>query len=415
MTRLLAPDMFGVMAIALMVTVILQLLSDIGLQQNVVRHARGDDPRFLDTVWVVQIARGFGLWLLALVASFGVYVANQAGWVAEQSVYATPVLPAVLAVSAFSAVIGGFQSTRMATAYRSFDQRRVVQIGLLSQLAALPCMWLIGISTHSVWALVVGGLIASLATVLLSHFWMAGHPNRLRYDPAALRELLRFGKWVFVSSALGVLAANGDRLLLGGFVTAQTMGLYAIALLFVGAVEGALNRMFSAVSLPAFSEVVRNEPGKLRDAHYKMRIPADLFVMFVCGALYAAGDLIIRALYDPRYWESGEMLCVLAFSLINVRYGVTQQIYLAAGEPRNLAIINIVRFVALYSLVPLAFHFGGTTYAIWAIAIHAWVTWPLVYWFNWRLGITNARAELVVLLALPAGYLAGRALKTLIA
>jgi len=57
MTRLLVPEMFGVMAIATMVTVILGMLSDIGLRQNIVRSPRGDDPAFLDTAWTVQVLR----------------------------------------------------------------------------------------------------------------------------------------------------------------------------------------------------------------------------------------------------------------------------------------------------------------------------------------------------------------------
>ena len=40
MTRLLVPEMFGVMAIATMVTVILTLLSDIGLSQHIVQSRR---------------------------------------------------------------------------------------------------------------------------------------------------------------------------------------------------------------------------------------------------------------------------------------------------------------------------------------------------------------------------------------
>src|SRR6516162_3623745 len=65
MTRLLVPEMFGVMAIATMVTVILTLLSDIGLQVNIVQSRPGDDPSFLDTAWVVSIVRGLTLWVVA--------------------------------------------------------------------------------------------------------------------------------------------------------------------------------------------------------------------------------------------------------------------------------------------------------------------------------------------------------------
>ena len=47
MTRLLTPDMFGVMAIVVMVYVVAGLLTDLGIRQNIVQRRRGDDPEFL--------------------------------------------------------------------------------------------------------------------------------------------------------------------------------------------------------------------------------------------------------------------------------------------------------------------------------------------------------------------------------
>lgn len=53
---------------------------------------------------------------------------------------ALPQLPVVIVFSAFSAVILGFQFTKIAGADRRFDQKRLVQIELASQLIALGAM-----------------------------------------------------------------------------------------------------------------------------------------------------------------------------------------------------------------------------------------------------------------------------------
>jgi O-antigen/teichoic acid export membrane protein len=55
MTRLLAPEMFGVMSIAITVGMILGMLSDLGLNQNIVQSKRGEEPAFLDTAWCVAL------------------------------------------------------------------------------------------------------------------------------------------------------------------------------------------------------------------------------------------------------------------------------------------------------------------------------------------------------------------------
>lgn len=413
MTRVLVPEMFGVMAIATMVMVILGLLSDVGVLQNVVQSRRGDDPSFLDTAWTVQIVRGLIMWVFALFVSIALYVANVEGALPGNSVYTSPVLPLVIVVSALSAVISGFQSTKMHSAYRTFDQRRRIEIELVSQIVALLVMIVLGVATHSIWALVTGGLVAALLTTILSHIWMGGHPNRFRWEAGAIEELVGFGRWVFVSSAIGVFASRGDWLLLGAFVEPRELGLFSIAALIVKSAQSVLSRLLTTVSLPALSEIFRNEPLRLRSVYYKMRVPSDIAMLFGAGFLFATGQLVIDLLYDERYAAAGGMLEILALSLFTFRYLVAHQVYLAVGIPRYLAIINLVRFVSLYAVVPVMFHLEGIRGAIWGIALHELATVPFIYYFNARLGVNDLRREILVLLALPVGYLCGSALTML--
>jgi O-antigen/teichoic acid export membrane protein len=415
MTRLLVPEMFGVMAIATMVTVILGLLSDVGLHQNIVQSRRGNDLVFLDTVWSVQIVRGFVLWLIATLVSAALYFANLSGLLPADSVYASPVLPLVIAVSSLSAIILGFQSTRMAIADRDFNQKRLAQVGLISQVAALAIMVFIGTATRSIWALVAGGLVTSLITTILSHTWMRGQPNRFRFEKRALRELTEFGKWVFVSSAVGVFATNGDRLLLGSLVDAHVLGLYAIAGFIIGAIWGAVQRLFETVSLPALSEIARDDPSRMREVYYRLRLPGDLLLLFVTGLLFAAGQLVIDLLYDPRYSEAGGFLQILSLSLFTIRYGVAIQLYVALGVTRYVAIVNVVRFLSLYTLVPALYYLAGTQAVIWGVALHGLAMVPFIYAFNAKLGLIDWRRELMVLVVLPIGFLSGSALNQLLA
>jgi O-antigen/teichoic acid export membrane protein len=410
MTRLLVPEMFGVMAIAGMVAIILALLSDIGLRQHIVQHRRGEEPAFLDTAWTVQIVRGFGLWLIALLLALALHFANAGGVFPANTVYASPLLPLVIAIFSFQAVIIGFQSTRIATAHRSFNQKRLAQTELISQVMGLTVMMAIGLATRSIWALVAGGLVSSLTLTVLSHVWLTGHRNRFCWDREVLRELLHFGKWIFVSSAVSVFAFNGDRLLLGGLVEAHVLGLYSIAVLIVGAIQSANSRFATTVSLPTLSEIARTEPARLREIYYKLRVPIDLLLLSMAGLLSSAGQLVIDLLYDPRYAETGAMLRILSLSFIAMRYDSAQQIYLAVGIPRYQTIINVVRCASLYALVPLLFHLGGIYAAIWGIALHALATLPWVFVFNARLGLNDFRRELLALLIFPAAYLCGYAL-----
>lgn len=407
MTRLLAPEMFGVMAVVSTVAIVVTLLSDLGLQQNIIQSRRGQDAAFLDTVWTVQILRGLVLYAILLLLSLALHAAAEYGMLPGDSAYASPGLPSVLAIASLTVVIHSFQSTRIATAYRTFQTKQLAQLELTSQLAGLAVMIAIGLASRSVWALVAGAIANALAKTALSHRWLRGNSDRFRMEGDAVREVLGFGKWIFVSSAVYALAFQGDRLLLGGFVDAELLGLYAIAILLIGALDAGMQSLFATVSLPALSEVVRTQPGRLREVYYRMRIPADLVLLFLAGALFAAGQAVIDLLYDPRYAAAGGMLQVLALSLFMARYGLAQQAYLALGIPRYQAIINIVRMAALYGLVAPLLYFAGLRAALWGIALHGLATLPLFYYFNARLGLNDVGLELKLLGALPAGYLCG--------
>jgi O-antigen/teichoic acid export membrane protein len=413
MTRLLVPEMFGVMAIATTVQMILFMLSDVGLRQNIVRSVRGDDRAFLDTAWTVQIVRGFVLWLITLALSLALYAANLAGLLPPHSAYAAPVLPLVIAVSSLTSIIVSFQSTKVATAHRTLTQARVIQIEVIGQLTGLIVMIAAGLMTRSIWALVAGGLVSTLTSTTLSHAWMSGHSNRLRWEKAALGELVGFGKWIFISSAVGVFAVNGDRLLLGGLAEVEAFGLYTIAALIVSTVASGLNRIFLTVSLAALSETARTAPSRLREVYYWFRMPADIVLLFLSGLLFSAGQLLIDLLYDRRYAGAGGILEVLSLSLIMVRYELARQNYIALGVPYYGTVISAVRFASLYVSVPLLYRLGGMQAAIWGIALHELATLPFILAFNARFGLNDFRREAVVLAVFPAGYLCGAALHLL--
>lgn len=408
MTRLLMPEMFGIMVISTTVAVILGLLSDIGLRQNIIQSKRGDDPTFLNTAWTVQILRGFALCILSLsVAGLAWSAQIFSLWPAD-STYAAPELPLVLAVTSISAVIYGFQSTKVAVAFRTFQQRKVVLTELYAQFAGLLMMFFVGYLTGSIWSLVASSLLSAVVTIVLGHAWLHGPSNRLQWDKSALKELVAFGRWVLLSSAVGVLAAHGDRIWFGGSMSAAELGVYSVAVLILGAFEIGVRRLVAAVALPALSEVARTgDTLRLRALYYRFRLVIDLALLFVCGLLLTLSPLIIGWLYDARYAGAGSMLAILSLSLFTLRFTLAHQVWLALGLTKYLAMDNIIRLVSLWSLLPVLLALGGTTYAIWGVALYALPTVFLILYINRRLGLFDIKRELLVLPTLGVGALCG--------
>lgn len=406
--RLLVPEMFGVMVIATTVSVLLHLLSDVGLRQNIIQSRRGDDPLFLNTAWTVQIIRGFVLFSLTLLLAIASWLAQLANLWPAGSTYAAPELPLVLAITGISAIIFGFQSTKIDVAVRTFQQKRVVLIDLTSQVVGLVVMLLIGYFTRSIWSLVIASVLASLASTVLGHVALQGPRNRLQWDRSALTELVNFGRWILVSSVVGVLAMYGDRIWFGASMTAAQLGVYSIAVLILGSIQTGLMKLFGAVALPAFSEAAREgDSERLKALYMRFKLLVDLVSLFACGVLLTASPMLIGWMYDERYAEAGTILAILSLSFLVLRYTLAHQVWLAMGLTKYQAIDNIIRLVSLWGLLPLLLAIGGVNYAIWGVALHTFPTLVLIVYVNRKLGIFDLKRELAVLPIVAVGALCG--------
>jgi O-antigen/teichoic acid export membrane protein len=402
--------MFGIMALANIILFGLSLFSDIGLGQCVVQSRRGDETRFLNTVWTVQILRGALIWIVALAIAGGLYVLGSHHLLPLGSVYADPVLPWVVAALSLNVLVGGFTSTKIATASRHLALGRVTLIELVSQVAGLAAMIVWVLADQSIWAMVVGSLFSALVRVFLSHAFLPGEPNALRWSRDEFDEIFHFGKWIFLTSILGFLGSSGDRLILGWLIDPAMLGLYSIAFFFISAIHEVFSRLSGSVAFPAFSEVVRERPSELARIYYRFRLPLDVVALLVAGLLFSSGHQLIRFLYDERYHAAGHLLEVLSISFFEARYMLVGQCFMAMGLPRLLTPAIVARLFALFVLLPVTFHFLGFEGAIWIAGGSVLFTLPVTFYFKLKYGLFDMRRELMVLPMLLVGYLSGLAI-----
>ncbi|UUX96852.1 oligosaccharide flippase family protein [Aquabacterium sp. J223] len=395
-TRFLAPETFGLMAMTTTVMTITGLLTDVGIRENLIRSSRADDPLFRSTAWTVQIARGLVIFLGTCAIALVLSVASDFGLVSPGTTYSDPLLPILISGIAVTSIIGGFHSTKAHIASRNFDLARPVQIELAAQIVGSAVTIFLAWKTRSIWALVVGTLVGSSVAVLLSHLYLEGPKDRLGWDTPSLSEILKFGKWIAVSSAVSVFAVNGDRLLLGALVGPRTLGLYSIAFMLLAAAEGVLMRLISAVAFPALSEANRKGSAEVKALLRKMRLPSDGAMLFFSGLLFVTGSELVDLLYDPRYLEAGAMLEILSLGMVLSRYSLLHQAYMALGHSKYVAAVNIVSVVSLFILVPAGFAIFGVAGAVAAIALRNGPTLAVMLYANKRLGLNDFKLELAL-------------------
>lgn len=409
MTRLMVPEMFGVMAIAMTLIIGLALFSDIGLRLSIIQSPRGEEDAFLNTAWSVQILRGILIAVIGTLISTGLFFSQKFGWIPPNNVYHEPILPYVLIALSASMLVSGFESTKVIVASRRLELGRLAFLEITQQVVGIIVMIAWALIVRSIWALVAGAFISNLYRVVLSYTLFSGPNNKWRWEKAAYAEIILLGKWIFVSSILGFVLNNGDRLLLGGLVSAEMLGVYSIAIMIVGAIETGARKVISNVCYSAISEVVREKAGDasaLRQIYYRFLQPVDFILYLITGMLYVSGTAIIQFLYDARYQDAGWILPILCFSLLGIRFDLAGCCYLAIGRPKLQTALIVARLLG-YGLVPLVFAIWGFHGALWVLALNFLFAAPVIYYFNARFGMLNWKKELAVVPALFLGAAGG--------
>jgi O-antigen/teichoic acid export membrane protein len=396
MTRLLAPELFGMMAVTLSITIVVALLSDVGIRQAVVQSKRGDSPEMLGTAYTMQVVRGVMMWLVCIVVALVLDQLRRRGVFAPDAVYASPDLVWVIIVATATLVTNGFNSTKLMLADRALDLKRPALIEIAALVATITVMITLAREWKSIWPLLIGTHIGTLVTLVLGHLWLRGPRDRLRWDPQCAAEIVSIGRWILASSALYVLSSNGDRLMLAAWMTQSQLGYYAIALTLAQAVEFAVGKITMSVAVPAFSEVMRRDAAEFPKVFWKLRLPLDAVALTVSGLLFGLGQVIVAVLYDPRYHEAGRILQILSCALVFTRYGVSVSAYIAMGTTKYMPVINLVKLIALFTAMPLGYHLWGLDGVYWAITLYAF--------YNRRHGLWDSRREALLLLIWPAAW-----------
>ncbi len=332
---LLFPEAFGMMALVTAVLVGLQLFSDVGVAPAIQRSPRGDDPAFLNTAWTIQVLRGFVLWLLACAIAQPV-----------AHFYATPELALFLPVAGLSLIVAGFRPTRHDTASRHLRMQRVTLVNLGAQTVALVVIIALSLALRSVWALAIGMVITATLRVLALHLFMPGHVDRLRIERSAAAELVHFGKWIFLSTACAFAISQGDRLVLGQFVTLETLGVFGIGLMI-----GSFPRMLGMTLLERLMiSIYRDLPptespeNLARLRRFRALFTAGLMALVLLLAL--TGPWLVTLLYDDRYSLAGPVVvlvaCIVLLQLVGMSY---DRAALAAGDSRGFFWLQALRAV----------------------------------------------------------------------
>jgi O-antigen/teichoic acid export membrane protein len=321
LARLLAPDDFGLMAIVLTASVLLQALSDVGVRQSVIQNKRGLEYEYLNMAWWLQAVRGLALFVMGFVLAPLI-----------SSFYGMPELTLLLRIACIAVIFNGVISPRTHVMEKQLRFGRWVFIvhgaGALGTVIALA----FALYIRNVWALVIGFIAEAMSYCLLSFIVCPFRP-KFRIYRSSLGELLRYARGMLGVSLLAIVVLQTDIIVLGKVISAGQLGLYSLAvnLAYLPAILS--DRIIRPVLLAGFSKK-QDDKDALCQAILKISQVATILGMSLVAFMASCASGILLLAYGPKYVAVAvpfAVLCVCA--LMRIQRAVFVPVYMALGRP----------------------------------------------------------------------------------
>ncbi len=345
---LLGPSAFGLVALVNVFLSGLEMLSDLGIGMDVVQHPRGDDPRFINTAFIIQAVRGSILFVIAasLAYPFAAF-------------YHQPAARALILVAAISILVRGFSSSSLWTMLRHLELRKLTMITIGSEIVGLAVSLGWVYISPTAWALVMGRVAAAIALAIASHK-VSTNRVTLDWDSVAAKSILLFGTGIFLSTATYFFGGEAERLVIGKFISVAELGCFSLAVTLSAAPSRAIQQVVGQVFFPMMATTLRTDR-ELAARHYRSARWVFLALSVVMGVGFIAySHRLVILLLPPKYLMAGWMLQLLGFRAAQEVFSApTSSLILACGISRYSALANTVRLVLMVAGVWIAFEKFG--------------------------------------------------------
>ncbi len=255
LARLLLPEDFGLIAMAMVVITFTERLYHMGFSAALVQRKDLTDAHLSTAFWSNVLIGIFAFICLALSAPF------------IAALFSAEKLSSVIIALSVSVILSSPTPTLAALFRRDFAFKALAVRRIGSMVAGGTVGVILALNGFGVWALVGESLARSfIGSVLL--FWQSGWRPSFVFDREAFKDLWSFSKPLIVTRFITFFNRNLDTILVGKYLGVASLGFYNLGYQFVLLPLTYISRSTSRVLLSTFSKL-QGEEVRLRDAYLK--------------------------------------------------------------------------------------------------------------------------------------------------
>ncbi|MFV8570531.1 lipopolysaccharide biosynthesis protein [Marinobacter sp. SBS5] len=300
LARMLAPEAFGLVAMAAVVFELANAFINSGLGAALIRSKEVSDAD-LNTVFYTNL----GL-------SFAAYAAIFAGAPYIAAFYSQPELTALVQVMGLVVFINAAKIVQSAVLSRKMDFKTQMKANTMATVVSGILAVTAAYQGWGVWSLVVQMLSQALVSALM--LWMTSNWRPTwQFSTESFKRLFAFGRNLLAEGLLSVAYQNSYILVIGRFFSAELTGLYFFAKKISNLISQQLTGAIQQATFPALS-TLQDDNETLK---YKYRQIMQLMMFLIAPImmlLAALAPLLVSLAFDEK-WQGAvpylQLLCVV--------------------------------------------------------------------------------------------------------
>ncbi|UVJ39570.1 lipopolysaccharide biosynthesis protein [Arthrobacter sp. CJ23] len=347
LARLLSPQEYGLVALALVLMAYAETIADAGVAQALVYLPR--------TGVMARSALLLSVVLGLVLASAAVLAAP---WIA--GVFNLPAAASLIQVLGVSVLATSFGAVPEALLRRELQFKQLTAAPVIRAATMGAVTLPLAFAGHGAWSLAIGTAAGSVAYAVTCWFLVRRHaPWQIwRVSGDALRANVRFGAPVAGSSLLARLIFDVDYLIIGLWLGAQALGYYTLAFRLPEALILNVFFVLSTVLFPLYAQV-SGDPERLRDGYLKSVQIQSLYGVTTGVGLAVLAPVLVPLLFGQTWMDAVLPLAFLALYAAARSLGAgANDVYKALGRPGLSVGVSVVRLAILVPVLLLASRWG---------------------------------------------------------
>ncbi len=344
LVRLLSPADFGLVALGTSFVIAVDTLSDLGVEDALVRE-RAPDPALYATAFTLTAIRGLLTALLIAGAALPIGL-----------FFGEPRLADILWALAAGTVVASLASVGTIDFRRDMAFEREFKLLILPRLVSVAVTIGSAFVWHSYWALVAGILTSRIIQTTFSYRL---HPWRPSLTLSAWRRLVGFSLWSWAIGLIQLVRDRVDMFVIGRVLSPTSVGIYAVGEEVAVLPTTEIVQPLCRASFSAFSEARRTGGGT---SEAFMRPSATTFLLTLPAGIGIAvvARPLIRLAMGERWLDAVPVLQLLGVTGGLGVFGLVAGTLLSAHAMlRQQFVITLAGVVVrLAALLPLVYQFG---------------------------------------------------------